>query len=95
MNERQSGGSHQKVIFSNRHGRLGCVIIPRVSRHSNWQAKRNSIADLRRQLGMLPGENGGYRHGGAPSAPNPRSIANIQAIKRAEGDRQCLMNVSI
>jgi hypothetical protein len=59
----KSAGSHQKVIFSNRHGRLGRVIIPRASRHPNWRAKRNSIADLRRQLGMLPGENGGYRHG--------------------------------
>jgi hypothetical protein len=59
----KSGGSHQKVIFPNRHGPLGRLIIPRASRRPNWRAKRNSIADLRRQLGMLPGENGGYRHG--------------------------------
>jgi hypothetical protein len=55
----KSGGWHQKVIFPNRHGRLGRVII---SRRPNLPAKRNSIADLRRQLGNLPGENGG-RHG--------------------------------
>jgi hypothetical protein len=53
------GGSHQKVIFPNRQGRRGRMIISRASRRPNCRAKRNSIADLPRQLGMLPAENGG------------------------------------
>jgi hypothetical protein len=59
----KSGGSHQKVMFSNRHGRLGRMITPRGSRNPNWCANHNSIADRPRQLGMLPSENGGHRHG--------------------------------
>jgi hypothetical protein len=58
----KSASSHQNAIFSNRH-RLGRVIIPCVSHHLNWRAKRNSIAQLRRWLGRLPDENGRHRHG--------------------------------
>ena len=88
------GGSHQKAIFSNRHGQLGRVIIPRGSRNPNWGAKS--------QFDRRPAATAWHAARARtediamvspPSAPNPRSITNKQAIKnrkwRQRSSQQC------